>query len=148
MDVNDIKAGDYELVAELFDQPLSKPEDKVFRFKRFRRGDVVTLDEEEAKRLVLAGAVVEPGSLERALIEQTRAAYEAALALLPPKPDEPAEPELVDEDGGDGDKPVADMLLAELRDYAKAKGYDLDGATKVEDIRTKVLAADAAAAQP
>ncbi len=82
MDPNEITAGEYELVALQWDQPLSKPGEP-FNFKRHRQGDKVTLDAEEARRLVLGGAVVKAGERERQAAEQARRAYEATLALLP-----------------------------------------------------------------
>lgn len=79
---DDIKAGSYELVALQWDEPTSKPGEP-FTFVRHRRGDTVELDEEEARRLVLAGAVVEPGSREKAAAELAKAQFAAALAALP-----------------------------------------------------------------
>jgi len=77
-----IKAGRYQLVAARFDQQTSGPNDP-FTFKRYVRGDVVTLDVEEAERLLRAGAVVEEGALEKADAEAKLAAAVAALQLLP-----------------------------------------------------------------
>lgn len=56
-DVNDIKAGTYLLVAEFWDEHLSKP-GQPFDFKRHRRGEVLDLNVDDARRLVLAGAVL------------------------------------------------------------------------------------------
>lgn len=81
-DVNEIKAGSYELVAELWDKPTSKPGEP-FDFIRYRKGDTVELSAEEARRLFTTGAVVEPGAAQKAAAEQARLAYEAALALVP-----------------------------------------------------------------
>ncbi|MGN7134565.1 hypothetical protein ACTHQY_14965 [Rhodococcoides corynebacterioides] len=81
-DLNQITAGEYELVAALFDQPTSKPGEP-FDFHRYRQGDIVTLDAAEAKRLFAAGAVVVPGTRQKAEAEALRVAYEAALAALP-----------------------------------------------------------------
>ncbi|SFA60830.1 hypothetical protein SAMN05444374_11634 [Rhodococcoides kroppenstedtii] len=81
-DPNTVTAGDYELVAALWDQQVSKPGEP-FDFRRYRAGDIVTLDVEEARRLVAAGAVVPPGSRQKAAAEAARAAYELALAQLP-----------------------------------------------------------------
>lgn len=78
-DIDKIKAGKYELVAELWDEPKSKPGEP-FDFVRHRRGDVVQLDAENARRLVAAGAVVEPGALEKARAEQARLQAEQAEA--------------------------------------------------------------------
>ena len=153
-DTNEIKAGEYELLSELFDQPLSKPEDKVFRFKRYRRGAIVTLNEEEAKRLVLAGAVVEKGALQRAAVAAAKAAYEAALAALGPVPDgvdlAEAAPtgETPEEDGGD-DSAVPEHLrslktIADLRAYAGTNDIDLGSYTLKADIVAAIVQAEAA----
>ncbi len=77
-----IKAGTYELVAERWDELVSKPTEPA-RYKRHLRGDQVRLTQEEAERLVTAGAVVEPGALQRAAVEQARQQYLAALQALP-----------------------------------------------------------------
>jgi hypothetical protein len=84
VDVNSIKAGTYELVATQWDRITSEP-GKPLTFERYRRGDKVKLDEADAKRLMLAGAIVEPGSIQRAAAERARAQYLAALAQLPPE---------------------------------------------------------------
>lgn len=87
--LNDVKAGKYQLVAVSWDEIKSKPGEPL-DFTRHHRGDVVDLNVEDAKRLVAAGAVVKPGSLEKSAVEQAKAiaaeaqrAYEAALAGLP-----------------------------------------------------------------
>lgn len=89
MDLNDVKAGKYQLVAVRWDEIKSKPGEPLV-FKRHRKGDIVELDEATAKRLVKAGAVVTPGQLEknkaeqaRALAERAAAEYQAILAGLP-----------------------------------------------------------------
>lgn len=82
-------AGQYVLVAELFDQPLSEPGEE-FRFKRHRRGDVVTLTAPEARRLLGCGAVIESEDPQRAAYASALDAYRRArdteerLAELPP----------------------------------------------------------------
>ena len=83
-DVNTIKAGEYELVAERFDQPASglKPSDP-FDFTRYKKGDRVRLDVTEARRLVLAGAVVKPGEAEKMRAQAMAAQMQAHLAALP-----------------------------------------------------------------
>lgn len=81
-DVSDVKAGKYQLVALRWDKILSKPGEP-FDFKRYHRGDEITLDVEDARRLVAAGAVVKPGELERQRAEEAKRAYEAAMALVP-----------------------------------------------------------------
>lgn len=89
MNLNDVKAGKYQLVAVRWDEIKSKPGEPLV-FKRHRKGDIVELDEATAKRLVKAGAVVTPGQLEknkaeqaRALAERAAADYQAILAGLP-----------------------------------------------------------------
>lgn len=88
-EVNEIKAGKYQLVAVRWDQITSKP-GAPLDYIRHRRGDIVDLSSEDAKRLVMAGAVVKPGALERSAAEQARAIaeqaqrnYDAILAGLP-----------------------------------------------------------------
>ncbi len=89
MDLNDIKGGKYQLVSPRWDQITSKPGEPL-DFTRHRRGDVIELNAEDAKRLVAAGAVVKPGQLEKSRAEQAREIaeraqreYEAVLAGLP-----------------------------------------------------------------
>lgn len=82
MDINDIKAGEYQLVAQRWDEPTSKPGEP-FTFRRHRQGDKVKLSESDARRLVVAGAVVKPGELERRAAATALAQYKAALALVP-----------------------------------------------------------------
>lgn len=89
MDLNDIKAGKYQLVSQRWDQITSKPGEPL-DYIRHRRGDVIELNSEDAKRLVAAGAVVKPGQLEQSRAEQARELaeraqreYEAVLAGLP-----------------------------------------------------------------
>lgn len=81
IDINDIAAGEYELVAELWDERTSKPNEP-FDFVRHRKGDIVTLDGPEAKRLYKAGAVVRPGEREAALAAAQAAQFAATLASL------------------------------------------------------------------
>lgn len=82
-DVNDIKAGDYELVADHWDETTSEPDARIWTYVRHYKGETVTLNEEDAKRLVLSGAVVEPGSRELAAAQRLRAQYQALLAQMP-----------------------------------------------------------------
>ncbi len=82
MDVNDTKAGTYELVAERWDEITSKPGEP-FDFVRHVKGDKVKLNVEDARRLVDGGAVVTPGEREKAAVEQAKAAYAAALSQVP-----------------------------------------------------------------
>lgn len=81
-DINTITAGTYELVSQQWDQPTSKPGEP-FTYKRHRAGARIELDEAEARRLFLAGAVVEPGARERAEVERLRAQIAALEANLP-----------------------------------------------------------------
>lgn len=81
MDLNDVKAGKYQLVAVRWDQITSKPGEPL-DYVRYRRGDTVELNAEDAKRLVKAGAVVKPGQLEKDALERARAEFEAAQTQL------------------------------------------------------------------
>jgi hypothetical protein len=81
-DVNEIKAGEYELLVDSWDEPTNKPGEP-FTFVRHYKGETVTLNEEEARRLVLAGAAGEPGAREKAQLEIAKAQYLAALAAVP-----------------------------------------------------------------
>ncbi|GAB2907023.1 hypothetical protein GCM10027047_01620 [Rhodococcus aerolatus] len=92
----------YELVAQRWDEIISKHGEPL-NFVRHVRGDLVDLTEVEAKRLLKAGAVVEPGSRERAAAEAARAQYEAALAALP---DAVREQLTADGAASDGDDPA------------------------------------------
>lgn len=84
VDLNDIKAGKYELVALQWDEILSKPGEP-FNFKRHKQGDVVELNVEDARRLVRAGAVVKPGSRQKAQAQLALANFRAALEQLTPE---------------------------------------------------------------
>jgi hypothetical protein len=81
-DVNEIKAGEYELVADHWDQTVSKPGEP-WDFVRHYKGETVTLTVQDARRLVSAGAVAEKGARERARLAVARAQYLAALSALP-----------------------------------------------------------------
>jgi len=83
MDPTQIKAGRYELVALSWDEPMSKPGEP-YEYVHHVKGDRVQLNVEEARRLVLSGAVTEPGAAQKARAEALRASYEASLAALPP----------------------------------------------------------------
>ncbi|MGI8682067.1 MAG: hypothetical protein ACR2JO_08050 [Mycobacteriales bacterium] len=61
IEMSDIKAGSYELTALQWDEITSKP-GQPLDFHRHRRGDTVSLDVEQARRLVTAGAVRKPGA--------------------------------------------------------------------------------------
>jgi hypothetical protein len=82
VDINQIKGGQYQLIAERWDETTSKPGEP-FTFRRHRKGDKVTLSEADARRLVMAGAVVKPGEMERRVAAAALAQYRAALALVP-----------------------------------------------------------------
>lgn len=57
MDLNDIRPGTYLLTAKLWDEITSRP-GQPFDFTRHRRGDIVDLNIEDARRLVVAEAVI------------------------------------------------------------------------------------------
>ncbi len=145
-----IPAGDYEMVALLWDEVTSEP-GKPFTFTRHRQGDIVTLNEEDARRLVLAGAVVEPGSIERARVAALKQAYEAALAALPAAVKEAGETAPSDEDDDSTDDTgVPEHLVPEhlrinlpdLRAYAGTNDIDLEGATLKADVLAKIIEAE------
>jgi hypothetical protein len=115
-ELNEIKAGKYQLVARSWDHITSKPNEPL-DFTRYRRGDVVDLNVEDAKRLVAAGAVVKPGQLEKSAVEQARAiaeqaqrAYEAALAGLPEDVRAEIAPGTVPVTDSSSDKPESDKV--------------------------------------
>lgn len=81
---DEIKAGKYELVAVSWDEIKSKPGEPL-DFVRHYRGDVVDLDVETARRLVLAGAVVKPGAREEAQAQVALANLRAAMQALTPE---------------------------------------------------------------
>lgn len=72
---------EYELVSIFWDEITSKPNEPL-DFVRHRRGDRVQLDSEQARRLLAAGAVVEPGAREAAALAQAKAEYERAAAAF------------------------------------------------------------------
>jgi hypothetical protein len=82
LDINQVQAGEYELIADLWDERTSEL-DKPFEFVRHVRGDKVTLNQEDARRLVAAGAVAPVGAREAAELEAAKARYLAALAAVP-----------------------------------------------------------------
>jgi hypothetical protein len=86
LDLDKVKAGDYELVALSWEEPTSKP-GQPYDFVTHRQGDKVTLDVEQARRLLSAGAVKPIGKSEKpAKAEKTDAtdkpAYAAAIAAI------------------------------------------------------------------
>jgi hypothetical protein len=83
IDLKNIKAGDYELVALSWDEPLPAKPGMPHDFVRHEQGDIVTLSESEAKRLYGAGAVVRKGERQQASADAAKAAYLAAVAALP-----------------------------------------------------------------
>lgn len=108
-DLNDVKAGKYRLIAKQWDQILSKP-GQPFDFKRHRRGAVIELDIEDARRLVSARAVV---------LESEYAAHQAAVeaASKPPVLDPAGLATLRETLGLDADADQA-QILAAIEDLA------------------------------
>jgi hypothetical protein len=149
--IDDITAGEYELVALQWDQQTSKPREP-FDFVRHRQGDRVTLNVEDARRLYAAGAVVKPGEREAAAAAAAAAAFQAALALVPehmraqitahpapePQPsvapgDDPAP--AGGDTGGGADKPTKNAPKSAWVDFAVTEGMpraDAETATKDE----------------
>lgn len=143
MDLNDVKAGKYQLVALRWDQITSEP-GKPLEYIRHRRGDIVDLNASDARRLVKAGAVVKPGQLERDKAEQARelaeraaADYQAILAGLPEDVRAEVAPGTVPQTpgtgapagtGGSGDeKPATAASIDSITAYV---GADKDRATE------------------
>lgn len=167
---DDIKAGEYELTAELWDEITSKP-GQPFTFKRHRKGELVDLNAEDARRLVLAGAVVEPGSIERAQVEALRQQYLAALAALPPEVVDagtadasgpvvggsegapagsgsaPAPVVVEGEDEGDDSAlppHIQGMTVDDLKTYAATNDIDVKGLKAKGEIQAAIVKAEAA----
>lgn len=84
-DVNDIKAGKYELLDLYWDEPTSEPQDRVFTFVRHYQGEEVELDEANARRMVEAGSAVKAGERQELA---ARAELDRVRALLASVPDE------------------------------------------------------------
>ena len=82
MDINDIEAGEYQLIEQRWDEPTSEP-GQPFTFRRHRKGDRLTLSEADARRLVVAGAAVRPGEMERRAAAIALRDYKALLAQVP-----------------------------------------------------------------
>jgi hypothetical protein len=128
MNLNDVKAGKYQLVAVRWDKITSKPGEPL-DYERYRRGDLVDLNVEDAKRLVAAGAVVKPGQLERTAAEQAKAIaeraaadYQAVLAGLPEDVRKEVAPDTVSAEPEPPKPPkVADVLKDVGDDAEKAK---------------------------
>lgn len=125
-ELNEIKAGKYQLVAQSWEHITSKPGEPL-DFTRYRKGDVVDLNVEDAKRLVAAGAVVKPGQLEKAAVEKARQEFELAQAqlnaLISGLPDDvraEVAPEAVSQEPS-GPGKVADIKKAVGEDIDKAK---------------------------
>jgi hypothetical protein len=152
--LNDVKAGKYQLVARRWDQITSKPGEPLV-YTRHRRGAIVDLNEADAKRLVAAKAVVKPGDLEkaaaeraRAIAEQAQADYQAAIAGLPEdvrKEVAPASPEPASSDK----EPTIEEILKEVGDD-KAKAADALSAeqAKGDDARSTLVKKLEAIANP
>ena len=83
-DPDEIKAGQYELVSEVWDEPKSKLGEP-YDFTRHVKGDIVTLNVEEARRLYTSGAVVRKGEREKAAAQFALQQAQLALAALPPE---------------------------------------------------------------
>lgn len=81
-DVNDIKAGSYELVADHWDEVTSKP-GQPFEFTRHYRGETVRLSQSDARRLLPSGAVRVPGEAELAAAQALQAQLAALIAQVP-----------------------------------------------------------------
>lgn len=113
-------AGRYELVSLFWEEPISKPGEP-YNFVRHVRGDLVDLDDENARRLLAAGAVVEPGSRERAAAMAAKAQYEAALAALPDSVKAELDAERQD---------AADTAAAAALDLARAGSKPVQAAPK------------------
>lgn len=152
MDLNDVTAGKYQLVSPRWDQITSKPGEPL-DYIRHRRGDIVELNAEDAKRLVAAGAVVKPGALEKAKAEQARelaeraaADYRAILAGLPEDVRSEVAPETVPQtpqggdgsDTGGGDR-VEDVLASVGNDADKAQAA-LDAEKAKDKPRSTLIA--------
>lgn len=82
--LDDVKAGKYELIAVSWDRITSKP-GQPLEFIRHRQGEVVDLDVEQARRLLRANAVVKQGERQRAAVAAAQAQLQAALAAVPPE---------------------------------------------------------------
>lgn len=109
IDRNDIKGGSYELIADQWDQVTSKPGEPL-DYTRYYQGDIITLNVEDARRLVLAGAVVAPGSREQAAAERAQAALQQALAQLSPE-----------------QRAAFEATLAEAREAGAAEVHEANG---------------------
>jgi uncharacterized membrane protein YgcG len=135
MDLNDVKAGKYQLVAVRWDQITSKPGEPL-DYVRYRRGDIVDLNAEDAKRLVAAGAVVKPGQLEktkaeaaRALAERAAQEYQAILAGLPEDVRSEVAPETVSQTATDPKPGSVEFILAEVGDDGAKAATALEAET-------------------
>jgi len=79
------KAGRYELLDDQWQQITSEPGDPFLTTKRWRRGDIVELSEEDAQRMLATNSVAPEGELERQQAEAVQAQYLAVLNQLPPE---------------------------------------------------------------
>ena len=136
VDLSSIKAGEYELVALRWDEITSKPGEP-FDFVRHRKGDKVTLDVEQARRLVVAGAVVKPGAESDELPgtgpSVAPGANDPAAKVLPGTDVTPPGDEPVGEPVGEVEPPARSAPKADWEAFARAQGAneeDLEGQTK------------------
>lgn len=87
-DVNDIKAGKYELIVLRWDQITSDP-GKPLDFVRHRQGDVIDLNVEDAKRLWAAGAIRKPGEGDSQSFQTGPSMAPGGGSTPPPPPADP-----------------------------------------------------------
>lgn len=161
MDLNDIKAGKYQLVAVRWDQITSKPGEPL-DYVRHRRGAIVDLNAEDAKRLVAAGAVVKPGQLEKdkaeqakAIAERAAAEYQAILAGLPEDVRSEVAPSTVAATGSTKEPSAKDIADSVGDDPVKAKAAleaeqargDDARSTLVKKLEAVIAAADGSQGQ-
>ena len=145
-DLNDVKAGKYQLVAVRWDQITSKPGEPL-DYVRHRKGAIVDLNAEDAKRLVAAGAVVRPGQLEKTKAEQARAQaeraaaeYQAILAGLPEDVRAEIAPATVAAAGGASVPKIEDVMSEVGEDAAKAQTALETEQARGDDARPRLVA--------
>lgn len=145
MDLNDVKAGKYQLVAVRWDQITSKPNEPL-DYIRHRKGAIVDLNVEDAKRLVAAGAVVRPGQLEKTKAEQARAQaeraaaeYQAILAGLPEDVRAEVAPTTVTATGGGSTPKIEDVMSEVGDDAAKAQAALAAEQARGDDARPRLV---------
>lgn len=138
------EAGTYELIAERWDELVSKPGEPA-RYARHVRGDTVELDQEEAERLVAGGAVVKPGELQLAAAEAARQQYLATLSALPDSVREQFLGEQTPVEAADtfvADDPTGESLLPDLGPTSS------DPATAVTSLSPEPTGGDRAVGHP